>query len=406
MNHKNALRPCPICGNGEVERLHHQEFVLPGGHLLPDAYDVVWCPVCGFAYADTPAGQRDYDLYYAGFSKYEDNRTSTGGGGSEWDARRLRETAAAVASLVPDRQARVIDLGCANGGLLGELKAAGFSNLVGVDPSPACVANTKAGHGVAAFVGSIRQLPADLGRFDLVLLSHVLEHVADLASAVDGLAALLNDRGLLYLEVPDASRYREFLNAPFQDFNTEHINHFALHSLRNLFERRGFILESSGQKEIESSAGCPYPAVYGFFRKDAAVSRADLAHNGFQIDHAFRTGLINYIEASRRKIAQIEKRLAPFRNNREPLIVWGTGQLTMKLLAETSLAAAHIVAFVDSNPINQGKKLVNIPILAPAQLQDRATPILVATLLHQKAITATIRAELQLPNPIITLDPS
>src|SRR5438132_5327996 len=115
MNRKNALRSCPICGNSEVERLYHQKFVLPEGHVLPDAYDVVWCPVCGFAYADTPASQKDYDRYYAGFSKYEDNRTSTGGGASEWDSRRLRETAAAVASLVPDRQARIIDLGCANG---------------------------------------------------------------------------------------------------------------------------------------------------------------------------------------------------------------------------------------------------------------------------------------------------
>jgi SAM-dependent methyltransferase len=401
MNLKVAQRPCPICGNAKVEVLHHQKFVLPEGHILPHAYDVTWCVVCGFAYADTPASQEEYDLYYSDFSKYEDNRTSTGGGGSQWDSRRLRETATAVAAIVPDGQARIVDLGCANGGLLGELKALGFSNLVGVDPSPACVTNATAAHGIPSFVGSIRQLPANLGKFDLVMLSHVLEHVADLQSTVDSLTALLNDGGIFYVEVPDASRYDQFLVAPFQDFNTEHINHFTLSSLRNLFERHGYTLESSGEKDIESSAGCPYPAVYGFFRKP--VCRI-MSQKAFEVDLEFRKGMTNYIELSRRKISQIEEKLAPLRTSTSPLIVWGTGQLTMKLLAETSLGAACIAAFVDSNPINQGKTLVGHPILAPHQIKDHRAQILVATMLHQKEITATIRGELQLPNPVITLD--
>jgi SAM-dependent methyltransferase len=306
-----------------------------------------------------------------------------------------------VAAIVPDRQARIGDLGCANGGLLGELKTLGFSNLVGVDPSPACVKNTTAIHGIPAFVGSIRQLPAILGKFDLVMLSHVLEHVADLQSTVDSLTALLNDDGILYVEVPDASRYDQFLVAPFQDFNTEHINHFSLSSLRNLFERHGYILESSGEKDIESSAGCPYPAVYAFFRKPV---RRNMSQKAFEVDVEFRKRMTNYIELSRRKISQIEERLAPLRTSTSPLIVWGTGQLTMKLLAETSLGVARIEAFVDSNPINQGKTLVGHPILAPDQIKDHRAPILVATMLHQREITATIRGELQLPNPIITLD--
>lgn len=78
--------------------------------------------VCGFTYADTPATQEDYDRYYAAFSKYEDSATSTGGGGPEWDARRLRDTAAALAAVVRDRSARIVDIGYANGGLLAALK--------------------------------------------------------------------------------------------------------------------------------------------------------------------------------------------------------------------------------------------------------------------------------------------
>jgi SAM-dependent methyltransferase len=397
MSTKHALRPCPICGTDDVEILHHQRFVVPDGYILPAAFDVVWCPKCGFAYADSPARQEAYDRYYAAFSKYEDNQTSTGGGGSTWDARRLRDTASAIAAAVPDRQSRIIDIGCANGGLLSELKALGYSNLVGVDPSAGCVANIQRSHGVEAHVGSIRSMPA-VGTFDLLILSHVLEHVADLRSTVRDLTGLLRLGGRCYIEVPDATRYRDFLLAPFQDFNTEHINHFSLAALENLFGSDGFTVESRGQKTIESSPGCPYPAAYIFFVLQGGK-------RDFQTDESLRRDLVEYIEASRRKLEKIDQRLAAtVCAAGQPVLVWGTGQLTMKLLAETCLGSAAIVAFVDGNPINQGKTVVGRPVLAPRDVTDRSAPILLATLLHQDAIEETIRVQLGLPNEIVRLE--
>lgn len=399
MQRKHATRACPTCENAQVEVLHHQQFVLPEDHILPEAFDVVWCPICGFAYADSPASQEEYDRYYAAFSKYEDNETSTGGGGSSWDARRLQDVAAAIAAVCKNRDLRIVDIGCANGGLLGELKNLGYRNLLGVDPSPACVANVRKLYGIEAMTGSIRKMPVAIGKVDLVILSHVLEHVADLQSTLRDLVRLLHDGGWFYIEVPDAARYREFLVAPFQDFNTEHINHFSLSSLRNLFGRYGFAVESSGQKNIESSPGCPYPAAYGFFRKSSPAEVGAV----YEVDDPVRASLLEYIEASREKLTEIEHRLGAIWASGKPLMVWGTGQLTMKLLAETSLGRARVVAFIDSNPINQGKKLVGVPIVAPEQITDRTSPILLATLLHEEAIRETIRERLHLPNPIIAL---
>ncbi len=51
--------------------------------------------------------------------------------------------------------------------------------------------------------------------------------------------------------------------------------------------------------------------------------------------------------------------------SQRPLVVWGVGTHTQRLLATGGLAEANIVAFVDSNPNYLGKKLNNIPILAP-----------------------------------------
>ena len=191
---KLALRNCPICEGIYCEVLHTQKFVLPEGHPLADGYDIVYCEHCGFVYADTTTTQEDYDVFYAKFSKYEDDKTSTGSGDTPWDAKRLEGTARQIGQTLTDTRERILDIGCANGGLLKCLRKLGFDNLCGIDPSPVCVANTRS-CGIEAHTGSLLQLSEKLGRFDFVILSHVLEHVHNLKTAMQTISnALTRER--------------------------------------------------------------------------------------------------------------------------------------------------------------------------------------------------------------------
>jgi len=399
---KFAQRRCPITGDREVMILHHQRFLLADGNPLPSEYDVVWSRRAGFAYADTPLGQSGYDRYYTEFSKYEDSSVSTGGGETPSDAERLAHTADDIACVVGDRNASVLDIGCANGGLLVALRKLGFSSVAGIDPSPACVRTVRTRHGIPAEAGGLFELPVRVKKPDVVVLSHVLEHVYDLPRTIQVLHGLLSEKGIAYIEVPDAARYRDYIFAPFQDFNTEHINHFSTISLTNLLRSQDFELVSCGTKTIQSSPQCPYPALFGFFRKSDGAIKVD----DFQRDDELLESLQEYIARSAAKLAQIESVIHPLVQAQTPLFVWGAGQLTMKLLAETSLVKANLVAFVDGNPINQGKTLSGRAIRAPGQISafGQSTPILIATLLHQQAITHRIRNELGLTNPIIVLN--
>jgi len=263
------VRNCAVCSGTEREILHTQEFYLPEGHPLGAGYDVVACEECGFVFADTMVNQAAYDLFYAKRSKYEDSRTSTGFGLADWDWRRLRDVADAVAFEVDGKNARILDLGCANGGLLAAFKSKGFSDLTGVDPSEACAAATREIHNIEAVAASLYSLP-DLGFFDIITLSHVLEHLEDLKGAAQNFSRLLRPGGMIYIEVPDASRYSEFLIAPFQDFNTEHINHFSHKSLRRLMSTVGLVPFLEGSKTIESTKNVPYPALFGFYQAGSA----------------------------------------------------------------------------------------------------------------------------------------
>ena len=109
-----------------------------------------------------------------------------------------------------------------------------------------------------------------------------------------------------------------------------------------------------------------------------------------------------YISVSHKLMKGIENRIIALLSRSPEIIVWGTGQLAMKLLAETALARANILAFIDNNPVHYGQVLYGKPILSPMELAKWNAPILIATLLHHEAIVDQIQA-MGLKNEIVLL---
>ena len=392
---KETLRTCPVCDHGHAETLHCQRFVLAEDKNLAPAFEVVACGRCGAVFADTPVTQAQYDELYAKRSRYAAGPAAHSTV-NERDTGRFREIALQIRSVVPDTAARIVDIGCANGQMLAALSALGYDRLTGVDPSPACVQQATSNRGVEAFVGSLSDLAAVKPPYDVVILSHVLEHVRDVVPALQYLSQFLAPNALLYTEVPDASRYAEFAWSPFQDFNSEHINHFSLVSLANLLRRAGFAPRRSGAKEILSAPGMPYPAIFWFAQRDERIEPR------IEKDCALCDQIREYVRISRRLMSDIDAHLTANLANGAPVIIWGTGELTAKLLVDTILARANVVAFVDSNPINQGQRLRGVPILAPRELESTDATIVVASILHHDSIVDAIRG-LALRNPVLSL---
>lgn len=388
-------RPCPVCDCRQAKLLHAQRFVLPDDQGLTSGYNVVVCDQCGAAFADTLVTQRRYDHLYAEKSRYAAGPAAHASD-NERDFARFRQMAAEIGRRVPDKSARIVDVGCANGQMLAALGALGFTRLTGVDPSAACVQQAAAIPGVSAYVGSLTQMPAEEEPYDVVILSHVLEHVRDVKEALGCLSQFLRPEALVYVEVPDASRYVDFAWSPFQDFNTEHINHFSLVSLGNLLRQCGLRPVHGAAKEILSAPGMPYPAIYIFAKAGTAVPAT------VEKDVTLPERLLAYVRVSAELMNRIDAHLRENLRNGAPVIVWGTGELTAKLLVDTALAHADIVRFVDSNPVNQGRLLRGVPVVAPSELRSGDEIIVVASILHHEAIVRAVRA-LGLRNPVLRL---
>ena len=393
-------RACPVCGGTSARFLRHQRFVLPPNHPLHAGYDVVSCQTCGFVFAETAAIQADYDRFYAEFSKYDNIATSTGGGGTPEDRVRLQRAAGQVAAFEADRSAPLLDVGCATGGLLHALDENGFTRLRGLDPSPASRVQARELFGIDVVVGSLLA-PPDLGQFRGVLISHVMEHILDLPLAVSRLAGFVEPGGWLFVEVPDAAHYSEHLVAPFQDFNAEHINHFGLVDLDRLLAPFGFIPAEAGHTTCDSAPNTPYPCLWGFWRRNAPEGpRLEIER-----DRTMELAMREYIARSQAMLDGYNAELQKVLDRGPGVIVWGAGQLTLRLLAETCLGRANIRFFVDGNPMQQGKRLLGVPILSPAEIAGHDEPIVIASTIHQAGIARRIREELGLTNELVKLRP-
>lgn len=398
-----VLRACPICAGRRIDVLHHQDFATPFELKAPPAYDVVACERCGFVYANQRVEQNELDVDYAAHSKYAPPSASIAAD-PPWDLERLAGVAAYLTQRIADKSMRVLDAGCANGSFLGFMKANGFSNVVGLDPSPAAVANARARYGVDALAGSFVSPPASIGSFDVVTLSHTLEHLADVGGAVTSLKALLVPNGIAYIEVPDASRYADYLVAPFHDFNTEHINHFSLRILRLLMRRHGFVEIDANAGTVRNSPTDDYPVIFGLWRANGASDASGGGFPSLEPDEDLVASIRKYVELSSILMHRMDEQLALDLADSDEVIVWGAGQLTMKLLRNTVLREKRVVAVVDASVQRQGMHMDSTSILAPAALHDMPPfPIVIGSLLSETSIVTMIREQLHLKNPIVRL---
>jgi SAM-dependent methyltransferase len=388
-----AARLCPVCGSMRSKLLYRQSFEQFSGASLMDGYDVVICQDCGAGFADDIPPQSAFDEYYRDLSKYEDGFTAA----SEPPPvePRFRDIAGLLAKFIPTPNSRILEIGCASGGLLKALRDLGYRSLVGSDPSPGCIRAAREFYGIRGFAATVFTVPSPKEPYDFLILTGVMEHIPDLDRAVDQFRRLLRKGGRVYLEVPDASRYEPGLDAPFQEFSVEHINFFSQLSLVNLMRTRGFRLVEAGLT-LRPLHEVTCPCTYGVFEH---VSEPV----AIESDTETLAGLTVYIEGCKLEDARIRKSIEQALHPGERMIVWGTGTHTLRLLATEGLDPSRIAVFVDSNPKYQQQQLRGIPIVNPAELSTRSEPILISSRSSQQAIHSQIRQGLALKNPLILL---
>lgn len=189
------------------------------------------CGDCGLLVGSPRPSAADVDRKYA-FLVERGITLGNAGEQPRGESRRAMLLRRRLGAHLPEEGARVLDVGGGDGHLLAGLARQGARCFL-VDYADAPVAGvTKLGDTVS-----------DLGegeRFDAVVISHVLEHVADPAAL---LARLRELAPVVYVEVP----VEIWRTTPVGVDPVTHTNHFTEASLRSVLQRCGWqVLRSRG----------------------------------------------------------------------------------------------------------------------------------------------------------------
>lgn len=336
---------CPIC-NTEPSSSFQIDFAVPSGWTLPNTSYVKLCPACGFIWHDNDSTQADYDTFYKERYGY--------GADTVYDKQRMMELSASISANY-SRDIKILDIGGGVGYLETCLRELGFDNVrtLGVGEE------------------------YDNG-YDLVIFTHVLEHIYDLDVFMDHVMGCLNDGGHVLVEVPASYLFAEQDWPHILDYHQKHVNHFSRYSLDHLFTKYGFT------NLIKT--------IYVFKLTNAACIRAIYLKGGIESTFdKIKMHVINHLDEIGRKISQ---------NIKEPVIIYGVGDLAWALINYVQNPPIQIAGLVDNDPAYVGCTINGIPVTDKVEGDE---PLLVMASGQKQNILKRIK-ELGLKNKVIDID--
>lgn len=133
----------------------------------------------------------------------------------------------------------VLEVGCGAGGILKFFKDQGC-RIKGIDLGGQYVEYGKTFHNLDLEVMPIEKLQLDQ-KPDVIIYSHVLEHILDLKGQLSYIRSLMHENTLLYIEVPGLKNLHRSYNTDLLLYlQNAHVYHFTKLTLLNLLNLNGF----------------------------------------------------------------------------------------------------------------------------------------------------------------------
>lgn len=292
-----SVDKCPICGNSAREILH-EELDDQVFFCAPGMWTLYRCTACGSGYLDPRPTAETIGLAYR---QYFTHAPSTRLAYEDLSAvRRLRRALANgyrnarfgtdhqpssslgvwLLRLLPrqretlDSEARhlrravpgatLLDVGCGNGEFLDLAAKLGWK-VEGIDFDPQAVEVARQ-RGLVVHRGGINTLDDRAEYYDVITLSHVIEHVHDPLGLLRGCFRLLKPSGRLWLETPNLeSTGHTYYGCHWQDLDPpRHLILFTWGSLDSALAQVGF---------IRVTPLSPRPLAYQIFSASEAIAR-------------------------------------------------------------------------------------------------------------------------------------
>jgi 2-polyprenyl-3-methyl-5-hydroxy-6-metoxy-1,4-benzoquinol methylase len=235
---------CNQCGSADTTIIAHgrdREY-----YTSPDEYSIVRCQACSLIYLNPrPVAAELSRIYPANYHSYILDE-SAGSKGSL--ITRLRQKSGAnrfrpvMRHLAGHDRIALLDVGCGNGWMMQVFKSLDPARIEtsGVEISEAACDVARA-HGYQVYCGRFEDVNLDRS-YDVVNLTHVIEHVSDPRLVVRKAYEALNPGGLLVLETPNigAAEWPWFKDGNWGAYHIpRHWYFYNRETIRNLGESEG-----------------------------------------------------------------------------------------------------------------------------------------------------------------------
>lgn len=209
---------------------------------------VAICRDCGLVQTNPRMTQASYDSFYnneyfgiyKGRLEVDDEIFSSQEKRGENIYRYLADN-----GLLPDKEPYVVEVGCGAGGLLKSFAQKG-ARVLGVDLGQETIKAAKERYGLDYVAGTLKDLNL-AKKPDVVIYSHVLEHILDPVSELACLRKMISDKTVVYVSMPGIRSSRDLLSV----LRNAHVYHFSLQSLEYLMAVCGFTM-IKGSEAIEA----------------------------------------------------------------------------------------------------------------------------------------------------------
>ena len=364
---------CPVCDSEDSISLSTLKCKNFDGSVIYKDIKITACKNCGHVYNDlTDEEVYNLERYYSEeYAPLNLNPVATcalrPGSNSFFSLKRYAELYKLIEMYV-NKDTRILDVGCALGGLLSFLKEKGHKELYGIDVIEEYVELSK---NKSIKVGSVYDIPFEDNFFDVIILDHVLEHLVDLKSVIKELKRVLSREGILLIGLPDASRYDNMI---FWFTIREHVQHFDLEHLDLLFDSNGFELLDYSKTNMPIDDKNKIPNLMVLFDRRPKKSSIDIGRLNTQL--------------------RVKDKINSLVETLRPIYCYGIGREFLFFYMNTNLRIYDKLTLVDDITLKQeeytieGREIVDSSVLkyAPKDSILIITPSLYMDVMRNKAI--------------------
>jgi len=240
----------------------------------------------------------------------------------------------------------IFQVGCSNGYTLNRFREAGATFTTGIDPSIASHDLAKRLYNIETIIGPFEDYNDKSNKYDLFILTHVLEHLFNPIDTLRKCNDMQNDDGWILIEVPLFERMDLFGPGIF---TLEHLNYFSEKTLIETVTRSGYEVIFSTKYFFHHE----YPVITIIARKDPNVNI--IKSNDYNRSSVLA---INYINQEKKSWEKIEQKIKERVDLSSSIYIYGAGIHTSQLLAYTDIKETfNIIGLLDSSSTKWGKNI-------------------------------------------------